>query len=392
MKKAYLFVVLAGVATSTFAGYQLEDWNIRARKAFAEQRFGIFIHWGLYANYAQGEWYQQNIGIGSETYGRMMHGFCPSRFDAKEWVCVFKGAGAKYVTITSRHHDGFSLWPTKVDDGYNIALTPFKRDILGELSKACDEAGLQLNFYYSLMDWHRKDYPAGTAAKVVLGEQKGDYASYKAFMLAQITELIDSYHPGNIWFDGEWEHASCKDGKWTRTLDWDFDVIYDLIHSKKTLVANNNHQPIREKEDIQLFERDLPGENGTGFSKDQTVAQDRPIEQCDDIQKNVWGYKSGEKEFRTPEEVCAMICRSAAKDSNLLMNIGPDGSGQLPAKAVEVLAEVGKWMAANGEAIYGTRGGGIVKNADGSETAKTKKDGKTFTIAIKSGKYPVVSE
>ena len=381
---------IALVGAVQAAAYVPESWNVEAREKYAAQRFGVFVHWGLYSNYAQGEWYLQQGGVEEAAYARMMHGFCPSKFDAKEWVRIVKGSGAQYLTITSRHHDGFSLWPTKVDDGYNIGLTPFKRDILGELSRACDEAGLQLNFYYSLMDWHRKDYPAGSVAKTVLGEQKGDYASYKAFMLAQITELIDSYHPGNIWFDGEWEHASCKDGKWTRTLDWDFDAIYDLIHSKKTLVANNNHQPIRPKEDIQLFERDLPGENGAGFSKDQTVAQDRPIEQCDVIQENVWGYRIGEKKFRTPEEVCAMICRSAAKDSNLLMNIGPDGSGQLPAKAVEVMAEVGKWMSANGEAIYGTHGGGIVKNADGTETAKTKKGDKTFVITIKNGNYPVV--
>ena len=390
LMKKLMFAAVAMTALVTVAGYQPADWNLKARKAFADQRFGVFIHWGLYANYAQGEWYLQQGRLDEKAYSRMMHGFCPSKFDAKEWVRVIKGAGAKYVTITSRHHDGFSLWPTKVDDGYNIALTPFKRDILGELADACRAAGLQLNFYYSLMDWHRKDYPAGNVARVVLGDQKGDYASYKKFMLGQIAELIDSYHPGNIWFDGEWEHASCKDGKWTRTLDWDFDTIYDLIHSKKTLVANNNHQPIRPKEDIQLFERDLPGENGTGFSKDQTVVQDRPIEQCDVIQENVWGYRIGEKKFRTPEEVCAMICRAAAKDSNLLMNIGPDGSGQLPARAVEVMAEVGKWMSANGDAIYGTRGAGLVKNADGTETAKTVKDGKTFTITIKAGNYPVV--
>ena len=391
MKKTLLFAACAASLLTLWADYSPEPWNIEARQKFAAQRFGVFIHWGLYANYAQGEWYQQNIGMDTETYGRMKDGFYPSKFDAKEWVRVIKGAGAKYVTITSRHHDGFSLWPSKADEtGYTIANTPFKRDILGELAAACREEGLQLNFYYSLMDWHRKDYPAGETAKVVLGEQKGDYASYKAFMLGQITELIDSYHPGNIWFDGEWEHAKCKDGKWTRTLDWDFDTIYDLIHSKKTLVANNNHQPIRPKEDVQLFERDLPGENGTGFSKDQTVAQDRPIEQCDVIQENVWGYKIGEKKFRTPEEVCAMICRSAAKDSNLLMNIGPDGSGQLPAKAVEVMAEVGKWMSANGDAIYGTRGAGLVKNADGTETAKTTKGGKVFTITIKPGAFPVV--
>ena len=387
MSKMFVLAALAGVIASAFAEYQPEEWNLKARKAFADQRFGVFIHWGLYANYAQGEWYLQQGKLDEKAYSRMMYGFCPSKFDAKEWVRVIKGAGAKYLTITSRHHDGFSLWPTKVDDGYNIALTPFKRDILGELAAACEAEGIQLNLYYSLMDWHRKDYPVGSVAKSVLGDQKGDYASYKAFMMGQITELIDSYHPGNIWFDGEWEHFDKSVGG---SFDWQFDDIFDLIHSKKVLVANNNHKPIRAKEDIQLFERDLPGENGTGFSKGQTVAQDRPIEQCDVIQKNVWGYKIGEKNFRTPEEVCAMVCRSAAKNSNLLMNIGPDGSGQLPAKAVEVMAEVGKWMAANGDAIYGTRGAGIVKNADGSETVKTTKDGKTFTITIENGKYPVV--
>ena len=359
--KKLMFIAAAGLALVSIADYKPEAWNLEARQKFAAQRFGIFIHWGLYANYAQGEWYQQSIRMDTATYGRMMDGFCPSKFDAKEWVRIFKGAGAKYVTITSRHHDGFSLWPTKVDDGYNIANTPFKRDILGELSKACDEAGLQLNFYYSLMDWHRKDYPAGRSAKLVFGEQKGDYGSYKRFMMGQITELIDSYHPGNIWFDGEWEHAQHQpDGTWARTLDWEFDDIYDLIHAKKTLVANNNHQPIREKEDIQLFERDLPGDNSdAGFSVDQPVAHDRPIEQCDVIQDNVWGYRINERKFRTAEDVVAMLARAAANDANLLMNIGPDGSGRLPARAVEVLAEVGKWMERNGESIYGTSAGGI---------------------------------
>ena len=382
-------------ALSGGAGYAPEKWNIEAREKFAAQRFGIFIHWGIYANYAQGEWYQQRGSLDAEAYGRMVDGFYPSKFDAKEWVRVFKDAGAKYVTITSRHHDGFSLWPTKADDGYNIANTPFRRDILGELSKACDEAGLQLNFYYSLMDWHRSDYPAGKSARKCLGDQKGDYESYKKFMLAQIGELIDRYHPGNIWFDGEWEHTSCTNGVWTRTLDWDFDTIYDFIHSKKTLVANNNHQPIRPKEDIQLFERDLPDDSNANakFSKNQPLVHDRPVEQCDVIQHNVWGYRIDERRFRMPEEVCAMICRCASRDSNLLMNIGPDGSGRLPARAVEVMAEVGKWMRENGEAIYGTRGLGLAKNADGTETGRTTKGGVVYVITIPKdpGAFPVVA-
>ncbi len=357
------------------------EWNREARRRFADQRFGIFIHWGLYANYAQGEWYLRNgtiagsseRGVDEEAYSRMMYGFCPSKYDAKEWVRVFKDAGAKYVTFTSRHHDGFSMWPTKVDDGYNIANTPFKRDVIGELAEACHAEGLQINFYYSLMDWHRKDYPAGESADdVFVPGRKGDYASYKKFMLGQIGELIDNYKPGNIWFDGEWEHAHHQpDGTWKRTLDWEFDDIYDFIHSKKVLVANNNHQPIRAKEDIQLFERDLPGENtDAGFSANQPVAADRPIEQCDVIQHDVWGYKIGEKKFRTADDVVAMVARAAAKGSNLLMNIGPDGSGQLPRRAVEVMKDVGVWFRANGESIYATDGCPL---ADGKDVVSTRR-------------------
>ena len=152
MKRLMFAALVAATAFAVRADYAPEAWNLEARQKFAEQRFGIFIHWGIYANYAQGEWYLENARLDEPAYARMADGFCPSKFDAKEWVKVFKGAGAKYVTITSRHHDGFSLWPTKVDDGYNIANTPFKRDILGELAEACQEAGLQLNFYYSLMD------------------------------------------------------------------------------------------------------------------------------------------------------------------------------------------------------------------------------------------------
>ena len=393
--KRLLFAAVAAMTFGAFAEYQPEPWNLKAREEFSAFKFGIFIHWGIYANYAQGEWYLQQgyPGRGSldeDAYSQMMYGFCPSRFDAKEWVRVFADAGAKYVTITSRHHDGFSMWPTKADDGYNIANTPFKRDVLGELAQACHEKGLQINFYYSLMDWHRKDYPAGNCCRHVTGEQKGDYASYKKFMLAQIGELIDWYHPGNIWFDGEWEHTTFdeKTKQWNRPLDWEFDTIYDFIHSKKTLVANNNHQPIRDKEDIQLFERNLPGEKGEGFSDNQPIANSRPIEQCDVIQWGVWGYRIFEKGFRTPDEVCTMIVKCAAKNVNLLMNIGPDGSGQLPKRAVEVLAEVGKWMRENGDAIYGTTAGPIQE----ANRVSTKKGDKVFVFRLEKGKFPVLEK
>ena len=384
------FLAVAGVSAAAQAEYRPEPWNLEARRQFAGRRFGIFVHWGLYANYAQGEWYLQKGKLDERAYSRMMYGFHPSKFDAREWVRVFKDSGAKYVTVTSRHHDGFSLWPTAADDGYNIANTPFGRDVLGELSAACAEAGLQLNFYYSLMDRHRRDYPAGADAREVLGDQRGDYPAYKRFMLAQLGELLERYRPGVIWFDGEWDHAHYTNGTWQAGLDWGFDEIYDFVHSKRALVANNNHQPIREREDIQLFERDLPGENASGFSPDAVVSRERPLEQCDVVQRGVWGYRIGESDFRTPEEVCAMICRSAAKDSNLLLNVGPDGSGQLPEEAVKVLEAVGRWLRRNGEAIYDTRGAGLETGADGVERAYTRRGDTLFTIILRPGAYPSV--
>lgn len=372
MKKLTVTLLVAAAALCAQAGSALEQWNVAARKAFAAERFGIFLHWGLYSNYAQGEWYLQTHKLDEDAYARMMYGFCPSKFDAREWVHVFKKAGAKYVTITARHHEGFSLWPTKVDDGYNIANTPFKRDILGELAAACKEAGLQLNFYYSLLDWHRKDYPAGFVTQnVKVRDRKPDYASYKRFMMGQITELIDRYRPGYIWFDGEWDHHFRNDkGELGRTLDWELDDIFALIHGKHVLVANNSHQASRPNEDIQAFERDLPGENSAGYSESITVMEDRPLEQCDVLQNGIWGYRIGEGSFRTPEEVVAMVARAASKNANLLMNIGPDGSGQLPEQAVAVMDRVGDWFARNGASIYGTTAGGV---ADGKDVVSTRK-------------------
>ena len=355
--------------------YVPEEWNVKARERFVNDRFGVFIHWGLYANYAQGEWYLLHGRLDEKAYSRMMYGFCPSKFDAREWVRTVKAAGAKYITITSRHHDGFSLWPTKADDGYNIANTPFRRDILGELAQACREEGVTLNFYYSLMDWHRKDYPAGFQSRKVLGSQKGDYRSYKKFMLAQIAELIENYHPANIWFDGEWDHTRNENGKWLRTLDWEMDSIYDFIHARRTLVGNNNHQTIRPKEDFQIYERDLPGGGEkVVFSKHQPVVNDRPIEQCDVIQHGAWGYRIVEG-FRTPQDIVALVARAASRDSNLMMNVGPDGSGQFPAGAVKAMLEAGKWFARNGESIYGTRG---CKVARGLDVVSTRRGGTIY--------------
>ena len=303
----------------------------------------------------------------------MVHGFYPSKYDAREWARMVRKSGAKYITITARHHDGFALWPSKVDD-YNISATPFKRDVIGELAEACKAEGVELSLYYSLLDWHRADYTPGRAwlrGGKWRGRQRPDYDSYKSYMMGQIAELLDNNHPINIWFDGEWDHIDKDRGG---TFDWEFDDIFDLIHSRRALVANNNHRAPRPKEDIQLFERDLPGE-GTLFSKGQPLLDDRPAEQCDVIQYGVWGYKIGQDRFRPPEECVALIVRAAAKGANLLLNIGPDGSGQIPAKAVKVFEGLGRWFEKNGDSVYGTKAGGV---SLGHQVVSTRKDDTLF--------------
>ena len=359
MKGRFIIALVAfatALASVKAAEYKPEAWNLEARERFAAHRYGVFIVWGLYANYAQGEWYLHHGQLDRDAYERMVHGFYPSKYDAREWARIVRKSGAKYITITARHHDGFALWPSKVDD-YNIKSTPFKRDVIGELAEACRKEGIELSLYYSLLDWHRPDYTPGRAwlGDAWRAKQRPDYDSYKRYMMGQIAELLDNYHPINIWFDGEWDHIDKDCGG---TFDWEFDDIFDLIHSRRALVANNNHRAPRPKEDIQLFERDLPGE-GTLFSKGQPLLDDRPAEQCDVIQYGVWGYKIGQDKFRPPEECVALIVRAAAKGANLLLNIGPDGSGQIPAKAVEVFEGIGKWFEENGDSVYGTKAGGV---------------------------------
>ena len=345
-----------------------------ARDRFAAQRFGIFLHWGIYSNYARGEWYLQKNHMLEADYAKMVHGFYPSKFDARLWVKRFKDAGARYVTMTARHHDGFSMWPSRAGAGYCIADTPYGRDVVGELAKACRESSLQFNLYYSLMDWHHPNYPVGREwrARITLKSRNENYALYKKFMMEQLTEILDAYHPGVIWLDGEWDHDP-KHSHIAFPIDWEFDDIYELIHSKGALVANNHHNDIRETEDIQIFEGYLPGEkNGTGLAEAESVSKSKPLEQCDTIQTGAWGWKveGFGTEYKGAEEVVAMVARAAGIGVNLLLNIGPCADGDFPDKTVRTLEGVGAWFAANGESIYSTSAGEV---STGSDVVSTRR-------------------
>lgn len=332
--------------------YQPHPDNLANRRAFANDRFGIFLHWGIYSLFAQGEWYLQSGDIHHAEYAKAANAFYPHAFDAEAWAKAIKASGARYITFTTRHHDGFSLWNTGQSD-YNIMHTPYGKDILAQLAAACQRHDLALHLYYSHIDWTRDDYPAGRTGKTTGKDKaKEDWPAYYQFMNRQLTELLTHYGAVRcIWFDGWWDHDEDK-----TLFDWQLPQQYALIHRLQPacLIGNNHHQVPNEGEDIQIFERDIPGENKAGLSGQDIGLL--PLETCQTM-NGMWGYKVKDQNYKSPEALVQLLVRTAAKGANLLLNIGPQPDGQLPATALARLEAMGRWLDRFGTTIYGTTAG-----------------------------------
>lgn len=357
-------LALGSVGGSDFVegipSYQPTNENLASRARFSDDKFGIFIHWGVYSMLGRGEWVLNNNNLLFKDYCILPGGFYPAGFDADEWVRAIKDAGARYITITSRHHDGFSMFKTAYSPFNIVDATPFGRDVLKELADACQKHGITLNFYYSLLDWGREDYPIGREGHNTGRDgSKADFQSYLDFMCNQISELLTNYGPiGCIWFDGDWDHILKKDdGSYPDIdFDWGYRRIYELIHTLQPgcLVANNHHRNTIPGEDIQLFERDVPGENKAGFSRTDVISDVLPLETCQTMNKS-WGFDLRDHDYKSREELIRLLVRTAGRNTNLLLNIGPQPDGRIPAESLERMAEIGEWLNANGESIYGTR-------------------------------------
>lgn len=345
--------------------------NIQARKAFKEMRFGIFLHWGIYSMFGQGEWYLQNAKIDRLEYAKVADAFYPHRFNAWEWVRAIKEAGAQYICLTSRHHDGFSMWKTDESD-YNIVdATPFKRDVIKELADACHSKGLKLHLYYSHLDWMREDYPWGrTGLFTGKDPKKQNWASYKQFMNNQLTELLTRYGEiGAIWFDGYWDHDQDS-----VPFNWELREQYNLIHrlQPQCLIGNNHHEEVKPGEDIQIFERDLPGQNTAGFVEQTPEVSQLPLETCETM-NGMWGYQVTDQNYKSTDDLIRLLVRTAGMGANLLLNIGPQPNGELPHTALQRLKEIGEWMSKYGNTIYATKAGDVPPQAWGAMTRKPLK-------------------
>ena len=362
-----------------------------AKEEFRDDKFGVFIHWGVYSMLARGEWVMFNEKIPYKEYSKLPSGFYPSKFSADEWVAQIKASGAKYITITSRHHDGFSMFGTKASP-YNIVDdTPFRRDIIKELADACHRQGMKLNFYYSILDWGRDDYPRDPA--IAHTEQEKElYAKYLDFMCAQITELLTNYGPiCCIWFDGDWAKIKkpAPGEEMVIDFDWGYERIYTLIHSLQPscLVANNHHRIPIPGEDIQVFERDIPGENKAGYGRTSHVSTELALETCKTLNKS-WGYDIKDENWKSVPELIRILINTAGRNANLLLNVGPQPDGCIPEESVVRLAEVGKWLAANGESIYGTRATMLKPQPWG---VLTHKEGKIFLHVLEAPEGGVIT-
>jgi alpha-L-fucosidase len=372
--KSFLKLVLLTTALPLMGQvtYQPTAENLKARQEFQDAKFGVFIHWGVYSVLGDGEWIFHNRKMTVHEYERLPKFFNPQKFDAAAWVALAKAGGMKYITITSRHHDGFAMFDSKVSDWNIVERTPYGKDPLKMLADECHRQGLKLFFYYSQLDWHNPDYyPRGKTAsdRGPWDNGRPDRGNWNAYlddyMDGQLRELLTNYGPvGGIWFDGMWDKPDA---------DWHLEKTYALIHQLQpaALIIPNHHQTPKPLEDVQTFEKDLPGQNTASFNT--TYVSDRlPLESSNTL-NDTWGFNITDRKYKTPEQVEEMLVRSVGNNSNLLLNIGPQPNGEIQEEFVTRLRAVGEWLSRYGDAIYSTRGGPLPPADWGVTTQKANK-------------------
>ena len=352
-----LLLLLLSLTTTAQKNYLAESKSDKDARMdwWRDATFGMFIHWGAYAVPAGiykekpvkgiGEWIMHNSNIPIPEYEEFVKQFNPKDFNAKQWVSIAKNAGMKYIVITSKHHDGFCLWDSKITNYDIMDFSPFKRDILKELSDACKEAGIKMCFYHSIMDWHQPDAES-KKSYTHQNTTNPDFAKYREnYLKPQLAELITKYDPAVIWFDGEWIP------EWTEEQGKD---LYNFLRNlKPDIIVNNRVGKGRQGMNGMNKYQDAAGDFGTPEQEILEGTSNLDWESCMTI-NDTWGYKLNDKKWKSSKVLIDNLIDIAAKGGNYLLNVGPTAAGIIPEESVERLEDMGEWLKINGEAVYAT--------------------------------------
>lgn len=300
---------------------------------FINDRYCLSLHWGLNSLYPQGDWLLHHAKIPTEEYKKRVLRFNPCRFNAEEWADLMLESGMKSMMITSKHHDGFCLWDTQLTD-FKVTRSPFKRDIISELSKALKERGLGFHFYYSLLDWIHPAY-------------RNDWPAYVAYYQGQLRELLTNYGEiAGVIFDGYWPRQvfDPEEGYFAAGGKWDLAGTYDLIHKLQpnAVITNNTHVAILKGEDYQIWEQDLPGENKTGWNT--TEVTDKPKAVWWTLNGSYWFYSPNANQFKKPEEIQQSLMKTNQMGGVFFLNVGPRPYGDIHPEEQLVLREIGRLL------------------------------------------------
>ncbi|HUU99838.1 MAG TPA: alpha-L-fucosidase [Bacteroidales bacterium] len=330
---------------------ETEAQKTQRMKWWTDSRFGMFIHWGLYALPARHEWVKNYERMTSEQYQKYFELFNPDLYDAREWAKMAKAAGMRYVVLTAKHHEGFCLFDSKYTD-YKSTNTPCGKDLIKEYVEAFRAEGLKVGFYYSLIDWHHPDYTIDSrhpqrqesdSAYARLNKGR-DMSRYREYMKNQVRELLTNYGEISIiWFDFSFPG---KNGK--GRADWDSENLLKLARSLQPGIIVDDRLDLRDVE------------GGWDFTTPEQVKVEKwpeingkrvPWETCQTFSGS-WGYYRDETSWKSPAQLLELLIESVSKGGNLLLNVGPTARGAFDFRAKERLKAMGDWLKYNNRSIY----------------------------------------
>lgn len=335
----------------------LEDIRKRT-KYFLEDRFGMFIHWGLYAIPARGEWVRSVEKLSIEDYAPFFNEFDPVNYDPRAWAKAAKQAGMKYAVMTAKHHDGFCLFDSAYTD-YKATNTKAGRDLIREYADAFRAEGLKVGFYYSLLDWHHEDYPAYGDKIHPMRENEAfkgkahHFENYIEYMHNQVRELCTNYGKVDIiWFDFSYDDMTGEKWEASRLVKMVRELQPDIIIDNRLEASGDGYGSIKTSNpslysgDFASPEQIIPPSGVTN-----ELGESIPWESCITMNNN-WGYCASDKLFKSPKLIVRKLVECVSKNGNLLLNVGPDAKGNIPNESLEILSEIGNWMKKNHDSIY----------------------------------------